>query len=468
MNTQERPVRVHSLRTQNILGIEDVELTFGPDDSLVIVGGDNGAGKTSLIDSLFFAIGGKPDAKRPIRDGAESGDIRLDLGDLVVTRRFRAKEDGEWATDIKVENGEGARYSSPQKLLDALISKFAFDPFEFTNLKEKDQEELVRTSLGLDTSEIDAEYKEAFEKRALVHQQLKEIEVKTKDLPWYEDAPEDEVSIADLQEELRLANEHNGRITDAKNDATAFRTQKITAGRDTLGRQEEHVQTIRKQIEELTKQLAEAEKKLASNAATVAEWEKEGAELEKAAAALGDPIDTAAIIAKLQGVQETNEQVRANKQRIQARTEWHAKEDIRVELEKKLEDLRTQKAKLTQTAVSGAKLAVEGLELTDDGLFLKGLPFRQCNTAEKLKLSVALAVKQNPRLRIFRIADGEKLTPHNMQALRQIAEDAGAQILVEFACTREDIEKGYRDVSVFIEEGRLAEVKRPVKEAVLA
>jgi recombinational DNA repair ATPase RecF len=60
-------------------------------DPLVRIVGKNAQGKTSALDCISAALGGErlcPD--EPIRRGAETADIQIDLGDLVVRRRVTA------------------------------------------------------------------------------------------------------------------------------------------------------------------------------------------------------------------------------------------------------------------------------------------------------------------------------------------------------------------------------------------
>jgi hypothetical protein len=76
----------------------------------------------------------------PIRKGENSGRIRLNLGELVVTRRFT-----ESGSTLVVENADGARFPSPQKMLDDLIGELSFDPLAFSRMDGRQQyEELKR------------------------------------------------------------------------------------------------------------------------------------------------------------------------------------------------------------------------------------------------------------------------------------------------------------------------------------
>jgi len=83
---------------------------------------------------MWALAGGKSIQPVPIRDGETTAEIRLDLGDLIVVRRFTAS-----GSTVKVSTKDGANYSSPQQILDAMVAKLAFDPLAFTKLKPEEQ-----------------------------------------------------------------------------------------------------------------------------------------------------------------------------------------------------------------------------------------------------------------------------------------------------------------------------------------
>ena len=105
-----------------------VEIT--PKGNVVKITGKNANGKTSVLNSIWMALGGKdvvPD--KPSKDGEEKGSIVVDLGDIVVTRKFTEK-----ATTLTVENKDGAVFKSPQKVLDEMIGRLSLDPMRFIQL----------------------------------------------------------------------------------------------------------------------------------------------------------------------------------------------------------------------------------------------------------------------------------------------------------------------------------------------
>src|SRR5262245_48332437 len=100
---RNRPMKIVQLTDENVKKLKVVDIT--PTKDFIQITGKNGSGKTSVLDSIWWALGGKDGIQnKPIRDGAEKARIRLNLGELVVERRFTAA-----GTSLTVENAEGAR-----------------------------------------------------------------------------------------------------------------------------------------------------------------------------------------------------------------------------------------------------------------------------------------------------------------------------------------------------------------------
>ena len=135
-------MKIISLKASNVKRLKAVEIT--PSGELVVVGGRNAQGKSSVLDAIWLALGGGPATKattRPVRDGEDSASVVLDLGEFVVTRTWSGAK-----TTLTVASPEGAKFSGPQGILDALVGRLAFDPLEFTRLSAKAQRDAL---LGL-------------------------------------------------------------------------------------------------------------------------------------------------------------------------------------------------------------------------------------------------------------------------------------------------------------------------------
>lgn len=82
------PVKINTLELENVKRIKAVALAPSA-NGLTIIGGNNGQGKTSVLDAICWAVGGKkfmPTSAR--RDGAYTDPhIRLTLSNGLVVER---------------------------------------------------------------------------------------------------------------------------------------------------------------------------------------------------------------------------------------------------------------------------------------------------------------------------------------------------------------------------------------------
>jgi predicted ATP-binding protein involved in virulence len=83
-------MKIVNLKAENIKKLVAVEIS--PTDNTVIVTEKNGSGKSSVLDTIWWALSGtKHIQDKPIRDGQTKASIRLDLGTIIVERVFSEK-----------------------------------------------------------------------------------------------------------------------------------------------------------------------------------------------------------------------------------------------------------------------------------------------------------------------------------------------------------------------------------------
>ena len=83
-------MKIIKLEAENIKRLVAVEIT--PDGHMVQISGRNGAGKTSVLDAIWWALAGADAIQaKPIREGETTAHITLDLGEIVVERSFTSK-----------------------------------------------------------------------------------------------------------------------------------------------------------------------------------------------------------------------------------------------------------------------------------------------------------------------------------------------------------------------------------------
>jgi len=416
-------MKILKLKSENVKRLQAVEIK--PDGNMIVIGGKNGAGKSSVLDSIQWALGGEPDAKMPVRKGEDHAKIVADLGDLVVTRTITATGGGS----LIVRNADGVKQDSPQSILDKLVGRLTFDPLEFSRHKPAKQAETLRALVGLDFTDHDTKRQQVFESRTTVNRDASALKNRMAAMPKHDDAPAAEQSTATV-----MAEQAEAVSTNAKN---AAQRQAARDAKDKLASAENLLQELQRQADEIKKRIDNG--KAVVDALKVTE-----SNLSQAAGGLKD-VDTAAFRGKLATVEDMNSKVRANKARSEVVSEYKSKSDEADKLTAELERMD----RIKRDKINNAKYPIPGLAFdTAGGVVLSGIPFDQCSSAEQLRVSVAIGMALNPKLRILLIRDGSLLDADSMKLLAEMADKNDAQVWIERVGTEGDI-------SVIIEDGSI-------------
>jgi recombinational DNA repair ATPase RecF len=374
---------------ENFKRITAADIT--PDGHMVILSGPNAAGKTSVLDGIWAALGGGTATRaieRPIRDGATEAVVQLNLGDLVVTRKWK----GEKST-LTVTGADGRKHTSPQALLDSLVGQLAFDPLAFATYPPAKQRAILLDLVGLagTLAELDDERRTAYDDRTDVNRAVKQYDAELAAYPDLTDAPDQELSVADLLEQYEAAKALNARITAAR----------------------QTVESAELNVAQLRELLAEAEQTLAD-----ARRHAEGAPALR---------DLSAYTAKIQNADALNAAARQkarHAETLNARTAMAARAD---ELTATIEDVDARKAAALKTAV----FPVDDLGFDADGVTYHDVPFSQASSAERLRVSTAMGMALNPQLRVMHLRDASLLDSGNLAALADMAAAQDFQLWVE-------------------------------------
>lgn len=427
--------KIIRLLAENVKRLRAVEIR--PDGAIVQIRGRNGQGKSSVLDSIWLALGGrKAFPRQPVREGETEARIELELEDLIITRKI--KPDGQ--TSLVVANKDGARYPSPQALLDTLVAGLSFDPLAFARMKPAEQREVLRQLVGIDTSAIESERDGHYNRRTNVNREVRRLEGEVSGFPHHEDAPAEEVSVKALSEELGHAEEYQRQI-----DAAEREVEKVASE---LGGLRDHLDVLDAEIRTLERQLAQVQERK-HKGTTVVIPEKEAA-LEAARGQLdelraGAP-DREALRAQLAGAEETNRRVRDNSRRAALEAQLAKEAADAAKLTEAINELDRQKAEV----IAGARYPLEGLAVDGAGVLLNDLPLEQASSAEQLRASVAIGLALNPQLRVLLVRDGSLLDEGSLALLGEMAAAADAQVWLEVVGDGEG-------VGVVIEDGAVRE-----------
>jgi len=408
--------RITVLEAENFKRLRAIRIT--PDGSVVVLNGANRSGKSSTLDAIWAALGGKeasPDV--PIREGARRAVARVTLDSgLVVERSWKANG----TSKLTITGADGERMRSPQTILNELCSKHTVDPLAFASMDPRKQAATLKQIVGLDFSKLDAKRQGLYEQRTDVNRNVKQLEAQ---FPEHNaSAPAEEIDVADIMAEYRKASDEH---------------QAFEARRKTLSETEEGNERLRERIQKVRTELERLECSLADRESWIA---NERRDIETIALPSLDFISE-----KMSHVQEINDAVRSNARRAELVKELTAALRESDMLTGAIEAIDDEKA----ATLAKAHFPVDGLGFDDAGVTYQGLPFAQASHAERLRVSTAIGLALNPELRVLLIRDAEKLDADGMRLIAELAEEHSAQLWLERA--------GHSDPgAVVIEDGEVA------------
>lgn len=412
-------MKIVSLQAENVKRLRAVEIR--PDGSLVVIKGKNGAGKSSVLDAIWMALGGKNAIpSEPVRTGNKKASIRLELTELIVTRTLTPDGGGT----LKVEGRDGTKFSSPQAMLDKLVANLSFDPLEFSRMKPKAQAATLSALVGLDFTKQEVERQKQFERRTEVNREAKRLDGELSGVREHQDAPVEEISVAALMAELRAREDVLRNADEAIAESTRFEGSAKRA----LARVDE----LRQEAMKLKAQ-AEAD-------------DKQAFALRLKSAGLREqtpPIEP--LRERIASADAVNATVRENKKRAELAKKLSVQRAVAEGLTESIQAIDDDKQRQLQEAA----FPLPGLSLTYDGVTLNDLPFEQASSAEQLRASVAIGLALNPKLRVLLVRDGSLLDDDSLKLVAEMATAKDAQVWVERVGTHDA-------VGILIEDGRVA------------
>lgn len=475
-------MKIIQLTAENVKKLTAVEIS--PDGNMVQITGKNGQGKTSVLDAIWWALAGTENIQtKPIRAGAEKAKIVLTLGNgkdvaLIVERRFSEK-----ASYLEVKTADGAKYPSPQKMLDDLLGSLTFDPLDFMRRDGKGQFEVLKglVKLDVDLAAIDTANKADFERRTGINRDAKAKRAQAEGITVSGGLPESRIDESALLDAMQRAADTNADIERRKSNRETAKL-KISHLRTEADQLESSIETdsaaiqnganrecvlLEKQIEELKTRITATQEgartKIADlrqeRAVAVLNGRAEADELQRKldqADSLPDPVDVSQLRQQLDSARTANAGITSRDRKASIVGEAEALEAQSKILTETMEQRTASKDK----AIGAAQMPIEGLSFGDGSVTFKGLPLDQASDAEQLMVSTAIAAALNPKLRVIRIRDGSLLDDDAMKQLAIFADTNDLQIWIE----RVD---GSGTVGIVMEDGHVRG-QEPKKQAVAA
>ena len=415
-------IKINKLEIENVKRIKAVKIEPTA-NGLTIVGGNNNQGKTSVLDSIAWALGGEK--YRPSKAQREGSSIPP-TSHIVMSNGLVVERKGK-NSSLKVTDPSGNK--GGQQLLNEFVEQLALDLPKFMEAsgKEKAQTLLKIIGVGDQLDVLDKKEKELYNNRLAIGQIADRKKKFSDEQPYYPDAPKELISPSDLikqQQEILARNGENQRKRDRLNEITMNKHRVF----DDIGRLDEQIATLQKQKEQLTEEYNQAVRDEETARKTVLELQDEStAELEES----------------LANIEEINRKVRANLDKDKAEEDALDYRNQYNSLTAEIDKTRREKTDLLQSA----ELPLPELSVKDGELIYKGQQWDNMSGSDRLKVSTAIVRKLNPKCGFVLLDKLEQMDRETLNEFGQWLEQEGLQAIATRVSTGDEcsiiIEDGY-------------------------
>lgn len=408
-------MKINRLEIENVKRIKAVKIE-PRENGLTLIGGNNNQGKTSVLDSIAWALGGE--RFKPSQATREGSVIPPNLH-IVMNNGLVVERKGKNSA-LKVTDPNGNK--GGQQLLNEFVEQLALDLPKFmeSSGKEKAQTLLQIIGVGDQLLNLEKEEKELYQERLYVGRTADQKEKFAKEQPYFPEAPKDLVSPSDLirqQQEILARNGENQRK------------------RENLHKLEQDYQKINDDLSELLAKQKRIEEDLRIAKLSAADLQDES---------------TAELEASISNIEEINRKVRANLDKEKAEDDAKVYRSQYNELTEKISNLRSKKNSL----LDSAELPLPELSVADGELIYKGQKWDNMSGSERLKVSTAIVRKLNPDCGFVLLDKLEQMDMKTLQEFGLWLESEGLQAIATRVSTGDEC-------SIIIEDGYVAGQDHP-------
>lgn len=392
-------MKINRLEIENVKRVKAVKIEPAA-NGLTVIGGKNKQGKTSVIDSIAWALGGDKYAPSdPHREGSVLDPylhIVMDNG-LVIERKGKN-------SDLKVIDPSGKK--GGQQLLNEFVEQLAIDLPKFMGSSSKDKAKTLLQIIGVGDKLASLELKETeiYNKRLAIGQIADQKKKFAEEQTYYPDAPKEPVSASELikqQQDILAQNGENER-----------KRQNL-----------QYLETQSDDIQRKINELLEKQKLISADLETA----------RKSALDLHDE-STAVLEENIANIEEINVKVRANLDKEKAEEDAKLYQNQYNELTAEINGVRQEKIDL----LNGAQLPLPGLSVQDGELTFEGFKWDNMSGADQLKVSTAIVRKLNPKCGFVLLDKLEQMDLDTLKEFGEWLEAEGLQAIATRVSTGEE------------------------------
>lgn len=408
-------VTINKLEIENVKRIKAVKIEPSP-KGLTIIGGNNNQGKTSVLDSIAWALGGgRYEPSKATREGsAVAPTLKVTMSNGLVVERKGVN------SALKVIDPEGRK--AGQQLLNSFVEELAINLPKFMDGTPKEKADTLLQIIGVGDQlvELELKEKEVYNQRHAIGVIADQKEKFAKEQPYFPDAPKELISISELIQQQQAILAQNGENARKRQNVENIRY--------------EYDQSII-EVDRLRKLLAEAEQRSEqlSNDLIIANTD---------AMELHDQ-STAEIEDNISQIDEINRKVRANLDKDKAEEDAKQQREQYALLSTEIERIRQAKRDL----LTNADLPLDGLSVDDGKLLYQGQEWDNMSGSQQLMVATAIVRKLKPECGFVLIDKLEQMDNNTLQDFGTWLEQEGLQAIATRVSTGDEcsiiIEDGY-------------------------
>lgn len=463
-------MKITKLVIKNLFGITEINL----DGSNKEISGDNGTGKTSIIDTIRYALKNSSSRDYIIRNGEKEGEVIIETNTgLMIHRKSRTDK-----SDYKSVKRDGKEVQSPEAFLRDIFTELQLNPVEFISMPKQEQNRIILDMIEFEWNmdwikkqfgeippdpninwdqnilavlfDIQKEDGFYYQKRQDINRDIRNkrafIEEIGASLPkGYRGEEWKQTNLASLYEKIEKLRHINDRIEKARNviatqqnKIRSFEADKeiaVTAIEKSYSKEKSDAQNrileLQSEVGRLQDRLAVIDREKTDKItveeekyrANVAEFEASVKEYEDVANQ--EPQDIEPLQKEAKHVEDMKSHINEFDRMKSLETEVEDLEQKSEDLTTKIEKARSLPGEILETAT----IPIKNLTVKDGIPLINGLPISNLSEGEKLDLCVDVAVNNKQGLDILLLDGVETLSTKNRETLYAKLKEAGVQFI---------------------------------------